>query len=208
MRWVLCFCIISLIFFLGCKQTTVPEIESAIDYSTILPINSDSTINMVVEIPAGTIAKYEMNKHSHQLVIDSVNGQPRYINYLGYPGNYGMIPNTILTKDKGGDGDPLDVILLGSAVERGSVQKVNIIGVLELLDNGEQDDKLVAINPSSKWSRVMDIEDLDTFYPGSRTIIETFFQNYKGKGEMQLKGWSGKSRAKEILMKTIPANTN
>ncbi len=204
MKWFYCLSAVMLFSFLGCKKST----EAVIDYKSIIPINSDSTVNMVIEIPSGTSAKYEMNKQSHQLVIDSIDGQPRYINYLGYPGNYGMIPNTILPKDKGGDGDPLDIILLGSAVKRGSVQKVKIIGVLELLDNGEQDDKLVAINPSSKWSRVNDIDDLDTFYPGSKTIIATFFQNYKGKGEMELKGWSDRSKAQEILKKSIQVSAN
>ena len=46
--------------------------------------------------------------------------KPREVKYLGYPGNYGMIPRTLLPKELGGDGDPLDVIVLGPAVERGS----------------------------------------------------------------------------------------
>ncbi len=62
---------------------------------------------------------------------------PRHINYLGYPGNYGMIPNTILAENQGGDREPLDILLLGSTVTKDSVQIVNIVDVLELLDNGE-----------------------------------------------------------------------
>lgn len=183
------------ILFLGCKSAG----ERLFDYGTINAINPDSTVNMIVEIPAGTTAKYELNKVSYDLKIDSIDGLPRFIDYLGYPGNYGMIPNTILPKSQGGDGDPLDIILLGPAVARGSVQKVSIIGVLELLDNGEQDDKLIAIDPKLNWSRISDIEDLDKFYPGAKSIIATFFQNYKGVGQMQFIGWSSKSKAMTIL---------
>ena len=51
------------------------------------------------------------------------DGKPRIVKYLGYPGNYGMVPKTLLPENLGGDGDPLDVIVLGPQVERGSVIK-------------------------------------------------------------------------------------
>ena len=188
-----------LLFLLGCKK----NLTAPIDYRTILPVNTDSTVNMIVEIPSGTTAKYELNKDSYTLEMDSINGQPRFINYLGYPANYGLIPNTILPKEKGGDGDPLDILLLGPAVERGSIQKVRIIGVLELLDNGEQDDKLIAISNTSNWNEIDDIHDLDIHYPGTKIIIATFFQNYKGPGQMKLKGWSSKSKAYQILHASV-----
>jgi inorganic pyrophosphatase len=187
----------------ACKNRS----KEYIDYKVIHPINEDSTVNMIVEIPTGTTAKFEMNKVSYALEMDSINNQPRFIDYLGYPGNYGMIPQTILPKNMGGDGDPLDIILLGPTVPRGSVQKVKIIGVLELLDNGEQDDKLIAILPESNWSKLKDVSDLDLFYPGSKVILETFFQNYKGSGQMEIKGWSGKAKALDILQKSISSES-
>lgn len=39
-------------------------------------------------------------------------GKPRVVSYLGYPGNYGMIPKTLLSKESAGDGDPLMSSLL------------------------------------------------------------------------------------------------
>ena len=185
----------------ACKSPTNKEV-----YEAIRPINAANTVNMIVEIPAGTTAKFEMNKDTYELEIDSVNGKPRYIDYLPYPGNYGMVPNTLLTKEAGGDGDPLDIFMLGPTKERGSIQKVRVIGVLELLDNGEQDDKLIGIDPTSNWNKVQDIEDLDKYYPGAKEIVSTFFQNYKGKGQMEIKGWSGKSRANVILSASIRQN--
>ena len=189
------FCVL---FVVACSSPTNKEV-----YTNIRPKNAANTVNMIVEIPAGTTAKFEMNKDTYELEMDSINGKPRYIDYLPYPGNYGMIPNTLLTKEAGGDGDPLDIFMLGSTKERGSIQKVRVIGVLELLDNGEQDDKLIGIDPNSNWGKVQDIEDLDKYYPGSKEIVSTFFQNYKGKDQMELKGWSGKSKANIILSASI-----
>ena len=72
------------------------------DYS---PKNSDGTINVVVEIPTGTIAKWEVTKPEGKLEWEFKEGKPRIVKYLGYPGNYGMIPRSILPKELGGDGD-------------------------------------------------------------------------------------------------------
>ncbi len=84
------------------------------------PINLDGTVNAVIEIPAGTTAKYETTKDTGMLELEQKNGKPRFVQYLGYPCNYGLIPRSMLPKSKGGDGDPLDVCVLGPTVPIGS----------------------------------------------------------------------------------------
>ena len=64
----------------------------------IEPINIDGTINVVVEIPAGTIEKWEVSKSDGSIIWDFLDGNPRSINYIGFVGNYGMVPRTILPK--------------------------------------------------------------------------------------------------------------
>ena len=60
-----------------------------------------------------------------------------------------MISRTLLPKELGGDGDPLDVLVLGRALPRGSVVETKVLGVLKLLDRGEQDDKILAVPKES-----------------------------------------------------------
>ena len=115
------------------------------------PINSDGTINVVIEIPAGTAAKWEVDKKDGSLKWEFKEGKPRIVKYLGYPGNYGMVPQTLLSKELGGDGDPLDVLVLGKMVPRGSVVDAKLIGILKFLDGGEQDDKLLAVLPGTPF---------------------------------------------------------
>ncbi|MBK7989012.1 MAG: inorganic diphosphatase [Comamonadaceae bacterium] len=83
------------------------------------PINLDGTYNVVIEIPAGTTAKYETNNKTGMLELEQKGGAPRYVQYLGYPVNYGAIPRSVMLKSKGGDGDSVDVLVLGQAVPRG-----------------------------------------------------------------------------------------
>lgn len=160
---------------------------------------SRNTVHVVVEIPAGTNAKWEVDKADGQLKWEFKNKKPRIIQYLPYPGNYGMVPRTLLPTEFGGDGDPLDVLVLGPAIRRGTVIEAKIIGVLKLLDGGEQDDKLIAVIPGSAFGGVDSFGDLQRHYKGVAKIIETWFANYKGRGKLKSKGFGDASEANTIL---------
>lgn len=164
-------------------------------------INKNGSVNVVIEIPAGRTDKWETRKSDGALTWNIKKGKPRVVKYIGYPGNYGMIPQTMLPKELGGDGDALDAIVLGPTLERGSVIKARLIGVLKLLDNGEQDDKLIAVNPDSPFTNIMSIKELDKKFNGITDILETWFINYKGLGEIQSKGFGDTKDAKFILHK-------
>ena len=143
--------------------------------------------------------KWELDKTTGKVRWELVNEKPRIINYIGYPGNYGMIPRTLLSKQTGGDGDPLDILVLGPPVERGHVLKCKIIGVLYLKDRGEQDDKLIAISDNSPLYWVNSIEELDKEYIGISDIVQLWFTNYKGPGKMKSYGFGNKKVALDIL---------
>ena len=172
------------------------------------PINSDGTINVVIEIPAGTAAKWEVDKKDGSLKWEFKEGKPRIVKYLGYPGNYGMIPQTLLSKELGGDGDPIDVLVLGAMVPRGSVVEAKLIGILKFLDGGEKDDKLLAVLPGTSFSDINDIQELDKKYKGTSTIIEIWFANYKGPGKVESKGIASVEEAKIVLNSAIKTYNN
>ena len=166
---------------------------------------NEGSINVVVEIPTGSVDKWEVDKNDGSMKWQMLEDGPRKVQYLGYPGNYGMIPQTYLPKELGGDGDPLDVIVLGPEVERGSVIECKIIGVLELVDRGEQDDKLIAVMKNTPFYEVNNIKELNENYKGVLDIVSTWFANYKGPGKMELKRVAEKERALEILEASIKA---
>lgn len=137
----------------------------------------------VVEIPTGSNEKWEHHKNNSDLLVwERVGEELRYINYLAYPFNYGSLPGTLSKKELGGDGDPKDVIILGNALPHGALLNVRIIGQLNMLDNGERDNKLIAVLPNTPpFSSLTDLEQLNNEYPGIKEIVRTWFLNYKGK---------------------------
>lgn len=162
-------------------------------------------INAIIEIPAGSIQKWEVDKTDGKLKWEFVDGYPRRIRYLGYPANYGMIPRTLLPKSKGGDGDPLDVLILGPPHERGNVVRCRIIGVLYLVDRGEQDVKLIAVSSGSVFSDIDSMAELEIEFTGLKEILRIWFTNYKGPGKLSSKGFGEKEEAQAILADAIEA---
>jgi inorganic pyrophosphatase len=165
----------------------------------------DGFVNVVVEIPAGTNQKWEVDKRDGVMRWEIKNGEPRVVKYLGYPANYGMVPRTLLPKASGGDGDPLDVLLLGPTQPRGTVTRARLLGVLKLSDGGEQDDKLIAITATGPLAGVQSIGELDARFPGITRILEIWMTNYKGPAVIVSRGYADRAAADAILDTAIKA---
>ncbi len=98
-------------------------------------INPDDFI-MVVEIPKGSKKKYELDKETGFLMLDRILHTSTH-----YPANYGFIPRTY-----GDDEDPLDVLLICSqALEPLTLVRAYPIGVISMMDNGRDDEKIIAV---------------------------------------------------------------
>jgi len=102
----------------------------------------------------------------------------------------------------------LDVIVIGPPEHRNSVVKCKIIGVLYLLDKLEQDDKLIAISSNSTITNINNIDELKKKYSGILEILDIWFTNYKGNGEVISKGFGDKKSALRILMNSIDQFAN
>ncbi|MCL6260714.1 inorganic diphosphatase [Aquiflexum sp. TKW24L] len=165
----------------------------------------DSLVNVVIEIPTGTLEKWEVNKESGQLELPEIDGVRRIVNYLGYPGNYGMIPQTLQDPAVGGDGDPLDILILGPPLTRGNLEECRVIGIIRMLDNGELDDKLIALPAKGYLENIRTIKDLEAEYPGMITILTIWFENYKRKGQVEIKSIGEKKESFEVLKEAIAA---
>ncbi|MDD5085805.1 MAG: inorganic diphosphatase [Candidatus Omnitrophica bacterium] len=162
-------------------------------------VNPDGTINAVIEISAGDNEKWEVQKDDGVMRWGEENGRPRLVEYLGYPVNYGMVPKTVLSGEKGGDGDPLDILVIGRQLKRGQVIKAKLIGVLRMTSEGMRDDKLLAVLPDTHFGDIKSVHELNEKFPGVTSIIETWFINYEGQGKVQTEGFGSLEEADLIL---------
>lgn len=158
---------------------------------------------MVVEVSAGTNTAYEYDMLKNKFEVELINGEPRTINYLPYPGNYGFIPSTMMDRAQGGDGDPLDVLVIGSNIKQGSLLEFAPVGVLNLLDNGEEDRKIIGVVVNSEV-QVIDCRSLQCMkedYPEILDILKSWFENYKGGENIVVQGWEDERLAIEMINK-------
>lgn len=122
---------------------------------------------LFVEIPKGS-NKYEFSSKKNKWYLDRVLPCPMF-----YPGDYGFIPETI-----GGDGEEIDVIcLMNYKSFPGCHVPIRIIGGLEMIDQEEKDDKIIAVNAvDNAFNNILSIENLD---PSIINQINFFFKHYK-----------------------------
>lgn len=181
---------IFLLLLFSCQQHSEEAIQATKEVHLLDDIpafTQDSLVQVVIEIPTGTHEKWEVNKNTGQLEWQKINADSsRVIDYLAYPANYGFVPQTLVAEETGGDGDPVDIFVLGPAVPRGSILEVRIIGMVRMLDSGEEDSKLIGIDTKSNILNVKSIEGLSTGYPGVLEILRLWLENYKGRGKVEL----------------------
>ncbi len=164
------------------------------DLESLPAFARNGVLRAVIEIPAGTVEKRQYDRASNTFPVDLRNGVPRRIRFLPYPANYGFIPGTRMLKNEGGDGDAVDVFVLCTALPSGTVLEVEVIGVIELLDAGERDDKLIAlpVDPALRTTEAADIQDLPN---AARDILVTWLLNYDPVDGAQLVAVKGKPDA-------------
>ncbi len=156
--------------------------------------NIPEVVNAIIEIPAESSNKYEYDKKLHVFRLDRNLHSP-----VHYPGDYGFIPSTLSD-----DGDPLDVLVLVDAPSfSGCLQSVRPIGVLEMLDQGVLDEKILAVGKNNP--RYADVWNYSEIYPHMLKEITHFFSIYKdleGK-RVEVLGWHDAAYARERVMRSV-----
>jgi inorganic pyrophosphatase len=129
---------------------------------------SPRVVNAIIEIPQGSRCKYEIDKKSGLLKLDRVIFSSFY-----YPINYGFIPQSY-----GGDKDPLDILVITSLpVQPLTLMEAKVIGVMQMVDGGEPDDKIIAVAAKDPGvNHYNNIEELPRHFFDE---LRHFFEEYK-----------------------------
>ena len=147
-------------------------------------------VRVIVEIPRNSSNKYEYDGKLGVFRLDRALYSPMH-----YPGDYGFIPGAYAD-----DGDPLDVlVMVDEPSYPGVMIYVRPLGMLEMLDQNEGDQKILAVpvrNP-----RFDSLQGIDQVFPHHLREIEHFFAIYKeleGK-HTELQGWRGPDEARAVI---------
>lgn len=150
-------------------------------------------VRTIVEIPKGSSNKYEYDGALGVFRMDRALYSPMH-----YPGDYGFIPGTLAS-----DGDPMDVlVLVQEASYPGIMIEVRPVGILNMVDQEEGDQKILAV--PNRNPRYDQIHTMDQIFPHVRREIEHFFTIYKElEGKLtKMEGWGGPREARKAILES------
>jgi inorganic pyrophosphatase len=153
-------------------------------------------VNTVVEIPQGSFLKIEWDRNRACFMLDRV--EP---NIYAKPVNYGFIPQTL---DE--DGDELDTLVVcAEPIPTGVWLKAQVIGVLNFIDDGEADHKIVVV-PADDRNTGDSIKMLNDLGERWKQMIAEHFSHYKDlkkPGTTLVEGWGDVEAAQAIIKESI-----
>jgi len=151
-------------------------------------------VDCVIEVPRGSRNKYELDKKTGLLRLDRV-----LYSAVFYPANYGFIPRTYCD-----DRDPLDILVLGQEpVVPMCILTARPIGVMQMLDQNEEDDKIIAIHEHDP--AVAHYQDISMLPAHTLHELQRFFEDYKilENKKVRIERFKGRIDAQEIIRQSM-----
>lgn len=158
-----------------------------------VPFGSIDKFNVIIEISQGSHDKYEYDEELDVVKLDRV-----LFSSMRYPYNYGFIPET-----RADDGDHTDVVLFSTnPIFPGAVVEARAIGFMNMEDDGEIDNKIIAVpTEDPRFNSVKSFDDLSEHSPKE---IRNFFETYKLLENKTVKvgEFEGADKAREYIEQT------
>ena len=155
--------------------------------------DSPEVVRAIIEIPKNSGNKYEYDGNLGVFRLDRALYSPMH-----YPGDYGFIPGTLAD-----DGDPLDVLVLVNEPSfTGCLIEVRPIGMLNMVDKEEADQKILAV--PNRNPRFDSMHTIDQLFPHVKREIEHFFTIYKElQGSIaRMEGWGGPREGRKMIVES------
>ncbi|MFD1391160.1 inorganic diphosphatase [Alkalibacillus flavidus] len=162
-------------------------------------VANNKIIDVFVEIPTGSQNKYEYDKEKGVFKLDRVLFSSQF-----YPAEYGYIDETLAL-----DGDPLDALVITTnPTFPGCVIESKVLGFLNMIDDGDEDEKLIAV--PTEDPRFKDVNTLDDLPQAKLDEIAHFFETYKdlqGK-ETKIGEYEGVEAARQLIVDCLDRYQN
>ncbi len=161
---------------------------------------NELTFDVLIEIPAGSRNKYEVDKKTGKIRLDRM-----LFTSTRYPWDYGYVEDTL-----GLDGDPIDaLVMLDEPTFPGCVVKCRAIGMFRMTDEAGGDDKLICVPAGDvRKEHLRDIHHISEY---DRLEIQHFFEVYKdlepGKS-VEGATWVGRTEAEREIQSSFDRYKN
>ena len=157
-----------------------------------IPAGKKNEMTVIVEINKGSKNKYEIDKETGIIALDRTAHTAQ-----DFPFDYGFVPRTLWD-----DGDALDVILLTTfPLLPGILVRVRPIALLRMTDDGDADDKIIAVPISDpRWTDTKDLADINKH---TLKEIEHFYSTYKNLQNkvVEVKGFEDRTSAETAFVR-------
>lgn len=168
------------------------------DFNQVLDTGDyqNGSLNTVVEIPQGSFLKIEWDRKRAAFMLDRVEPS-----IYAKPVNYGFIPQTL---DE--DGDELDTLIVcDEPLPTGIWLEVRIIGVMNFIDDGEADHKIVVVPADDRntGDRIKTLADLGERWQQMITEHFNHYKDLKKPGTTKVEGFGDIEEAKKVITESI-----
>ena len=159
-----------------------------------VPAGTKKEMNVIIENPKGSNNKYELDKKLNMIVLDRVMHSA-----FTFPADYGFIPQTHCD-----DGDPLDAfVIIDQPLHTGVLVKCRPIGILEMIDDGEQDNKLICVPVDDpNYAHVKSLKDISPFFIKKVKHYLEHYKDLKNK-KVEIISIKGVSEAEKEFEKSV-----
>lgn len=152
-----------------------------------------------IEVAKDSKDKFEWNGKKGALELDRVLSSDD-----GYPFSYGFVPKTLC-----GDGDPLDILVMGDRLEPGTLVYVRPIAYLMMTDEKGQDEKVLGVRVDDEEND--GIRSMSDVPKEVLDKVSHFFATYKAKEPgkwVKIGDWYGTEDTLALMRDTHEAHNS
>jgi len=168
-------------------------------FHDVIQKDAPKILKLIVEISKGDFVKYEYNHEYGVLEVDRVLYGP-----VHYPVVYADVPQTWNSADE----DPLDAVIYSTGnILPGSLVTGRVVGVMGMVDNGEEDSKIICVNAKDpRYDHVQTVNDLPKYeLKDLQTFMETYKYAQTGPGTVKITGFKGPEEAYKLIEESMKA---
>ena len=158
-----------------------------------IPFGELEAFNVVVETPKGSTEKYAYEPELGAIKVSRV-----LYDGLAFPFNYGFVARTETY-----DGGFLDAFVISThPITTGTIVTCRAVGMLEFMDEGKQDHKIIAVPLSDE--RLNNLQEIGDLSASDKELVASFYSQAakQWSRDMQIQGFADKSKAKKELLRT------